>query len=223
MMDSLILLSGGLDSSAQLALAHSEGRAKLCLNLDYGQKAAASERRAAQALCHYYGVELLTLDLAWLGALGGSSLTDARSLIPKLHVGQLDELNVITKTMQSVWVPNRNGILLNVAGAYAERVGLKRILIGFNKEEATTFPDNSKGFLEAINRAFEFSTRGLVRVDCYTTELVKTEIVAKLRKLPKAFPFDLVWSCYHSGEAPCGECESCQRFKRAVRQGGATI
>ena len=213
----VILLSGGLDSAANLALSAEAGDRILALNIDYGQRAARPERRASRALANYYGAEFKPIDLPFVGALGGSSLTDSMADVPTLARDQLDDLSVITGTAKSVWVPNRNGIFIAAAAAYAEREGADTVLVGFNREEATTFPDNSTEFLEATTKALYYSTANHVTVRSHTDRLDKREIVRELRALKrKSFPFELVWSCYHAGAEPCGKCESCQRFSRAV-------
>ena len=219
-VSSVVLLSGGLDSSANLAFACARDRVSLALHVDYGQRAEASEWKAAKKLAEYYGVKLEKLDLRWLGALGGSSLTETSREIPTLEHAELDTLPKIRETAKAVWVPNRNGVLIQAAAAYAERMGAKRVVVGFNREEATTFPDNTQDFLERSSHALELSTQNGVAVFCYTTAWDKQEIIEELKKLPKRFPHELVWSCYHSGETPCGKCESCGRRARALAAAG---
>lgn len=217
--NSVVLLSGGLDSAANLAFAHAHGdKPVLALTARYGQRAANQEITAAKSLCRYYDIRHEEVDLSWLGRLGGSSLTEGSLGVPTLGTNQLDDLSVIRDTARSVWVPNRNGVLINAAAAWAERLGASRVIVGFNLEEATTFPDNSMDFLARSSRALELSTANHVDVFTYTGEWDKRRIVAELRKLtsPK-FPFELLWSCYHGGEKPCGQCESCRRLARAVK------
>jgi len=213
---SVILLSGGLDSAANLAICAEQDDPVLALTCDYGQRAVSSEIRAASELCAYYGVRHEVVQLQWLGGLGGSSLTELSQSVPKLATSQLDDLSVIRDTARAVWVPNRNGVLIQVAAAYAERLGAFQVLVGFNREEATTFPDNSASFLMKATETLQFSTATQVKLASYTLQWDKKEIVSELKKLTRSFPFDKVWSCYFSGDRPCGECESCQRFKRAI-------
>lgn len=217
---SIVLLSGGLDSAANLAFAAERDTVVLALHVDYGQRAAAPEWRASQAIAEYYGVKVEKVALPWLGALGGSSLTDKSRSVPELHASELDTLSKIQDSAKSVWVPNRNGVLLNVAGAFAERFRAKRIVVGFNREEATTFPDNSQAFLDQTTKSFSYSTMTGVEVHCYTTAMDKTEIVESLGSLARPFPHPLVWSCYHAGSEPCGRCESCGRHDRALKSAG---
>lgn len=213
---SVVLLSGGLDSAANLAICADRDEPILALTCDYGQRAAASEIQAARTLCAYYGVSHETVSLKWLGQLGGSSLTESSRPIPRLEVSQLDDLSIISGSAQAVWVPNRNGVFIQVAAAYAERLGATQVLVGFNREEAVTFPDNSAEFLKKSTESLRFSTANHVRLDSYTVHWDKREIVGELKKLSHPFPFEFVWSCYDAGEKHCGECESCRRFKRAL-------
>ena len=213
---SVVLLSGGLDSAANLAFCAEQDHPVLALTCRYGQKAADPEVRSAQALCKHYGIKHEVVDLSWLGALGGSALTEASETPPSIESSLLDDATTTRKTAKAVWVPNRNGVLINVAAAYAERQAATRVVVGFNREEAVTFPDNSADFLYRASDSLALSTANGVSVFCYTTQLDKREIVAKLRALPKKFPFELVWSCYTAGPKACGVCESCQRLKRAL-------
>lgn len=215
---SVILLSGGLDSAANLALCAERDEPVLALTANYGQRAYEPERRAAAALCEYYGVRHETVGLEWLGALGGSSLTAREQQVPDVATELLDDARTTEASAKAVWVPNRNGVLINVAAAYAERLSASRVVVGFNAEEAVTFPDNSGAYLGAATEALAYSTAGgRVAVHCYTTEWNKRRIVEELRGLAREFPFDRVWSCYHGGPEPCGACESCRRFERARR------
>lgn len=220
---SIVLLSGGLDSTANLAMAMEHDTVVLALHVDYGQRAEPSEWRASEKLCAYYHVKLEKISVPWLGSLGGSSLTDRSKAIPELERSELDTLPKIQDSAKSVWVPNRNGVLINIAASYAERFGAKRVLVGFNREEATTFPDNSEAFLDQCTKALTYSTMNGVEVYCYTTRMDKVEICESLKKLSTPFPHALVWSCYHAGDTPCGRCESCGRHDRALEAAGVNV
>ena len=213
---SVVLLSGGLDSAANLALCRLHDEPVLALTADYGQRAARREIDAARALAQEYGVEHKVIDLQWLGALGGSSLTDPSQAMPEIAARDLDNTAVAEQTARGVWVPNRNGVLINVAAAFAERTGCSQVVVGFNREEAQTFPDNSGDFMLRATSALELSTRNGVEVRCYTMRMDKREIVAELRAKAPSFRFGLVWSCYEGAAERCGVCESCRRFARAV-------
>lgn len=215
----LVLLSGGLDSAANLALACRRSdisNPKLCVTVDYGQRAAQQEIRAARGLCDFFSVEHRVLNLEWFSSLAGGALTKSQHEMPEFEQDELDHPEKTQKSAQAVWVPNRNGLLINIAASVAESLSIDQVTVGFNREEATTFADNSAEFIQAINHGLSFSTRNQVRVECWTVDMSKSEMVATLQKEVPDFPMELVWSCYQSGDERCGKCESCQRFERAT-------
>lgn len=214
----VVLLSGGLDSALNLAIAAREGKASTAITMRYGQRAEAPEVTAAQALARHYGVRWKDVDMRWLGAVNPTSLTRAEQELPRLELNELDRMDLATPSMKAVWVANRNGVFLNVAAAFAEALGDDEVLVGFNKEEAATFPDNSQGYVEAMNKALSFSTLNGVKVSSYTTEWDKTRILAEAIRIE--LPLNLVWSCYEAGPERCWKCESCKRSERALLASG---
>src|SRR4051812_4862982 len=71
---SVVLLSGGLDSSANLALCREKDHPVLALTVRYGQRAQDREVQAARALSQFYDVKHEVVDIPWLGSWGGSAL-----------------------------------------------------------------------------------------------------------------------------------------------------
>jgi len=217
MSRAVVLLSSGLDSSYNLFRAKREHEIALALTFNYGQKAARQEIAHAKALAEALNIPHQIVELPWFRDFTKTSLVGDQK-IPSGKDVSIDDMKTSMETMKAVWVPNRNGILLNIAAGFAEGCDAKYIIPGFNVEEAATFPDNSQGYLESLTHAFSFSTRNHVEVLCYSTAMNKTEIVKDGKRLQ--LPLEKLWPCYHSFEKWCGECESCQRFDRAVREAG---
>ncbi|MES2963849.1 MAG: 7-cyano-7-deazaguanine synthase QueC, partial [Bdellovibrionota bacterium] len=209
---SVVLLSSGLDSTVNLYEAREKSRVALALTIDYGQRAAPRELEYAARIAKEAGVPHKTLSLPWFTEFTKTSLVNRENAVPTAGDVSIDDPNVSEKTAKAVWVPNRNGILLNVAAAFAEGLGAGWVVPGFNIEEGATFPDNTQAYLDSLTHAFAYSTSNHVRAICFTTALDKTAIVKRGREL-KA-PFHLMWPCYLAGEKPCGQCESCLRFDR---------
>lgn len=210
----IVLLSAGLDSTVNLYEARTHGKIHLALTFDYGQRAAEREIECAKKTCDHLKVPHKVIALPWLKEITKTSLVNRNADIPKNM--DIDKMSEISETAKKVWVPNRNGVFLSVAAAFAESLGARAIVPGFNREEATTFPDNSEAFLDSFTDSLSFSTLSKVEVECFTTELNKTEIARKGRELE--VQFDFVWPCYFAGPKHCGECESCLRFNRAMRE-----
>lgn len=215
---SVVLLSSGLDSTVNLYEAKQVSDVVLTITFDYGQRAAAREIYSASQLSSKLGVSHKVLDLSWFKEFTQTSLVNHSKEIPTSSSVKIDDLKQSGVTAKAVWVPNRNGIFLNIAAAFAEGLKADWIVPGFNAEEAATFPDNSQGYLEAATHAFSYSTSNKVQVKCFTTQMTKTQIVARGRELD--VDFDSVWPCYFGEVTPCGQCESCQRFKRAIAAQG---
>lgn len=218
---SIVLLSSGLDSTVNLYEAHRSTEVLLALTFGYGQRAAKSEILSAKRLCDRLSIKHRTLELPFIKEFGKSSLTDERQTVPQGPDVSIDDLATSNRTASSVWVPNRNGIFMNVAAGFAEALGADLIIPGFNKEEAATFPDNTQEFLNALTHSFEFSTANHVKAHCYTTGLNKTDIVK--RGLELNVDFSLSWPCYFTDEKWCGQCESCQRAKRAFKAANVPV
>jgi 7-cyano-7-deazaguanine synthase len=220
MSRTVVLLSSGLDSSYNLFRAKREHEIALTLTFDYGQKAARQEIAHAKALADDLAVPHRVVELPWFRDFTKTSLISEQK-IPAGKEVSIDDMKTSMETMKAVWVPNRNGILLNIAAGFAEGLEAKSVIPGFNAEEAATFPDNSQSYLESLTHAFSFSTQNRVQVKCYSTTMNKTEIAKDGLRL--GLPFEKLWPCYHSYEQWCGECESCQRFQRAMAAAGVRL
>ncbi len=215
MRSAVLLLSSGLDSAANLLLA-SDFQVRLALTIDYGQKGAARELEHAVLLAKHFGVEHQMFDLRGFLALTGgrSALMGGQQMPVPESQESLDDLEASTRSATAVWVPNRNGVILSIAAAWAESRGLDAVAVGFNAEEAVTFPDNTQEYMNTMSASFAFSTANKVKVVSATAQLTKREIVARLAN--RHFPFEVLWSCYQGEVRHCGRCESCQRLRRAM-------
>lgn len=200
------LVSGGLDSVVSLARAREESEIRLVLFVDYAQRAVERERYAVLGVVDYYGVPFRDVDAGWLGSIAPKGMQRATAAGESTSPA-LDSLD-------AVWIPNRNGVLLAVAAAFAESYGCNHVVTGFNREEAVEFADNSAEYIRRANASLELSTRNTVKVVSYTQDLDKTEILELGARLNA--PLSLIWSCYHSSEHMCGACGSCKRLKAAL-------
>lgn len=215
MASAIVLLSGGLDSTVNLYETLQQHEVSCVLFFNYGQRAYAKEKQTVINLCQKHQLPVKEIDVNWLKNISASSLTN-ESLIPNSQTLDISSYEASLVSAKSVWVPNRNGLFLNVAACFAESLEANLIIPGFNLEEAKTFPDNSKDFLNITNEALKFSTQNQVQVKCYTIDLDKEHIVK--RALELKIDLSQIWPCYHSNQTWCADCESCLRFKSACEK-----
>lgn len=203
MTKSVILLSGGLDSVVSLGIAKEKYNITMALTFDYGQKSAKQEIEASAKICAYYKIQHKVIKLDWLKEITHTSL-----------VGEKEVPKGIQETSAAVWVPNRNGLFLNIAGCFADGEDYDYIIIGANLEEAHNFSDNTQNFIDRVNSEFEYSTKKHPKVIAPLINFNKNDIVKQA--MDYSIPLELVTSCYNGFEKHCGECESCVRLKNAL-------
>ena len=208
----IILLSGGLDSLVSLGVAKDEYNVQLALTFDYGQNPVEQEIKTSKKIADYYNIEHKVIQLPFLQEITHNAFVGGSSDLPTENIGTIE-------SAKAVWVPNRNGLFLNIAASFADAYGYTHILFGANKSEGQTFPDNTPEFVSGINEEFKYSTMKGVQVVAPLINYTKNDIV-KLA-LNKGIPLELAYSCYAKGEKNCGVCESCKNFKRALEENKA--
>ena len=206
MKKAVILLSGGLDSLAALGFPQNDYSIELALTFDYGQKSLANEIDASQKICKYYNVVHKIIKLEWLKEISRTALVSDAD-IPVSNLGTKE-------SAEAVWIPNRNGLFLNIAAAFADSFGFDYILYGANKDEGATFPDNTEEFRKEISKVFENSTLKKPQVVAPLINYTKNDIVRIA--IENAMPLQFIYSCYSGGGKHCGICESCRHLKQAL-------
>lgn len=192
-MKSIVLLSGGIDST--VALAHT--KSELALSVNYGQT-HLRELHAAATIAKHYGVEHheVTISLDIPCALTG------HGTIPETHAEEPD----------ATFVPGRNLILIAVATAYANAWGYGAVVIGSNAADTAGYPDCRPDFIHHMDEA----TRAGYGVGVWAplSRRTKRQVIEYGQELK--VPFHLTWSCYRGGETPCQRCGACVSLNEAL-------
>lgn len=194
-MNSVVLLSGGIDSTVCLWMARALGPVT-ALCVDYGQIAAESERRRAAMLAEMVQASFRHVAIPGLGAVLASALTGAGD---------------VEKTAQTV-VPGRNAILLSIAAGLAQSIGADTVWIGCNRTDADNYRDCREYFLRGMNDALEAYGVKVLRP---LVGLTKAEVIREARRL--IVPLGATSSCY-LGTA-CGKCAACVTTAEAYGNG----
>lgn len=210
MKKAISVMSGGLDCTVATCV-YAKDYDIHAITFDYGQKALKQEITASQKICEKMGFKHMVIKLPWLSEISTSSLnTDCD--VPEPAELDLDDAEKSSQSASSVWVPGRNTVFTSIALSYAESIGAEIIIVGWDKEEANTFPDNSKEYLEKFNELIAAGSPEKIEIKAPAINLDKDEIV-KLGAEINA-PMELSYSCYKGDEKHCGVCESCMRRKR---------
>ena len=216
MKKAISVLSGGLDCTVATSVFAKDYDIH-AITFDYGQKAFKRELKAAKEICERMNWTHEVIDLPWLGDISNSSLNTSEE-IPEPSEEDLDNLEKSSVSASSVWVPARNMVFTSIAVSYAESIGAEKIIVGWDAEEAATFPDNSKEFLETFNELIKVGSPEKIRIEAPAIDLNKEEIVELGLKV--GAPIELSYSCYKGDDKHCGVCESCMRRKRAFKKIG---
>ncbi len=203
----VVLVSGGLDSAAVLAIARAEGWRCHALSVDYGQRHRA-ELDAAARVARSLGAVEHRIAHVDLGIFGGSALTDPSIAVPRAP----------TSGIPVTYVPARNTVFLALALAHAEVTASNAIFTGVNAIDYSGYPDCRPEFLAAFGKLANLATRRAVEGEPVSilapiVHLRKAQIIARGHAL--GVDFGLTVSCYEAdGEGrACGSCDAC-RFRR---------
>lgn len=209
-MKTVAIFSGGLDSTVLLYDLLAAGDQVLALSIDYGQR-HRKELDFATRIAAKLQLPHRIADLRGIASLlGGSSQTSADIAVPHGHYAE--------ETMKLTVVPNRNMIMLAVAGGWAIAEKAERLAYGAHTGDHTIYPDCRPEFAAAVGHA-------LALADWHKLELVtpfigktKAQIVARGAEL--GVDFAATWSCYEGGERHCGACGTCFERREAFRDAG---
>lgn len=206
--DSVIILSGGMDSVTLLHLE--KERIALAVSFDYGSNHNAREIECAAWQCRHLDIPHLVIPLSFMGKYFVSSLLSGAENIPEGHYSE--------SNMKSTVVPFRNGIMLSVACGLAESRGLRHVMMANHSGDHTIYPDCRPEFVGAMSEAMRCGTFDGVTLEAAFTGITKGDIAALGAKL--GVDYSHTYSCYKGGEKHCGKCGTCVERKEAFALAG---
>lgn len=193
---SVLLLSGGIDSTALAAIE----RPALCLAIDYGQRPAEAELRAAERISNILGIAYRQLKVE-LGSLGGGLLKDEHP-VPGAPTPE--------------WWPFRNQLLITAAASVALDCGLDSVTIGTVAEDAARHADGTSEFHSLLDRLMSIQEGG-IRLRCPAIGETSAELLMRSGLGENVVGWTV--SCHRSC-LPCGECPGCYKRTIVLRQVG---
>lgn len=206
MNKALLLFSGGIDSTTVMYWALAREWDILALSIDHPSR-PREEKKAAIQIVKRVGVELIEAQLPFLEGvkdLGISMNYDDFANSPGFG-----------------YIAMRNMIFYAVAGHYAEIHGVSHIMAGHTEEDARTYSDVSKEFFRFVEAVYAQSL-----MQSYISEKKELKIILPLVSLSELesikladeleVPFDITWSCWNDGQAPCLNCFACVQRETAL-------
>ncbi len=192
----VLLLSGGLDSTALAQLL----RPALCLVIDYGQRCAGAETRAAVAVCRALDLRLLSvrLDVGEIGA--GLLLTE----------------QPMKGAPSPEWWPYRNQLLVTAAAAIALRENLTRVIVGSVATDGSRHVDGTAEFYELLDRLISLQ-EGAIHVSAPALHLSTAQLLIESGLGEDVLGWTV--SC-HRADYPCGACPGCRKRTEVLAEIG---
>jgi 7-cyano-7-deazaguanine synthase len=194
-MKTALLLSGGMDSVAIAWWLRPEA----AITIDYGQVAAAGEIAAASVVSRQLGLQHHNISI------------DCRSI----GSGDMAGTGASAHAPASDWWPYRNQLLVTLAAIKAIELGVKKLLLGTVKSDAT-HRDGTPEFVRAISQVLSLQ-EGELSIEAPAITLSTVELI-QLAQIPLNV---LAWahSC-HKADVACGDCRGCNKYFDTFRELG---
>ena len=227
------LLSGGLDSTTVTTYAREHSDNLTGLTFEYGQT-HSKEVQCASRIAGILGIQHRVVDISFIRELAWySALTNPDAFnVPR---GSTD----IGTSIPITYVPLRNTIFISMAAALLESTILSAIEVdGINPRDIrpviylapnaidySGYPDCRPEYYDQVKSSLHLGSKIGASYDIPfeiqtpIIELSKAEIV-KMALTIEA-PIEQTWSCYLGGDAPCGECDSCQLRAKGFEEANA--
>jgi 7-cyano-7-deazaguanine synthase len=205
-----VLVSGGMDSVAALYDAHQQHIVAVALSFDYGSKHNHKEIPLAAWHCRKLRIPHRVISLDFVGQLFKSDLLKSGSAIPDGHYEE--------QSMKQTVVPFRNGIMLSIAGGYAESIGANGLVIAAHAGDHAIYPDCREDFMKSMADALRLGTYAAVEILRPFIYRTKAQIAQRGRDL--GVDFSQTWSCYKGANIHCGTCGTCVERREAFMLAG---
>lgn len=205
-MNTILIYSGGMDSTTLLYKLRAEGDRVQALSFDYGQR-HKKELKAAAKICKKLGVPHKIVDITAIKSLmEGSALTSDRMKVPEGHYKD--------QSMRMTVVPNRNMIFLALAIAQAVSLQFDRVAMAVHAGDHAIYPDCRPVFIKAMRAVSKIANYEKIQIHAPFLNITKRDIAKIGRKL--GVPYELTWTCYKGLKKPCGKCGACVERAEAL-------
>jgi 7-cyano-7-deazaguanine synthase len=208
----LVVNSGGMDSTTAVYDALDQGAEVDTISFNYGQR-HSKELEYATRTAEKLGLRHDVVDLHSITGLlaeSGSSLVSEEE-VPEGHYAE--------DNMAKTVVPNRNMIMLAVAGGAAVARGSKFIVTGVHSGDHAIYPDCRPAFINHLADALVQGNEGFGDMrGILAPFLHQTKAQIARRAILLGMPFEETWSCYKGEDKHCGRCGTCVERLEAIHE-----
>lgn len=207
------ILSGGLDSTTMLHVAINNGwTVTSAVSFNYGQR-HKKELDYARATCDSLGIKHHVIDL-WSSGLTGALAPSGSSLVSDTEV---PDGHYAEESMKATVVPNRNMIMISIAGGIAVAEGAQCVMTGVHAGDHFIYPDCRPEFIANAAAALVVGNEGFGDMHGIMAPFLEsTKADIAYEAIMNDVPFESTWSCYKGGEIHCGRCGTCVERLEAI-------
>jgi 7-cyano-7-deazaguanine synthase len=191
-MKSLLLMSGGIDSTALAYQLKNDDANFDVLHFNFGQNASTPEFTSVKKVCGKLDINYDIIDMPDIRNIFNSSKNALFTVLPNpgKHVLELGTLLIFTHAL-----------------LYARKNNYSKILIGFSKLDAEYSKEYSKEFLVYLSNISRMAGYEDIQIEAPFIEMGKHEIINIIKNEKELIDFS--WSCVYDGDKPCGYCQAC--------------
>ena len=206
MSKTLVVLSGGQDSTTCLYWALNHKHDVEAVSFNYGQKHGAAELEAAAKIAKMANVPHEIIDIPDI--LEGTS-----PLVSNNELEQYDDMYSLPGGLEKTFVPYRNQLFLTIAANRAFVRGMSHMITGVCEEDFGGYPDCRRVFIDALEQACTLGSHtgkegcpGPLKIHTPLMYLSKAQTVDLAMRLPGCYEA-LQWThtSYDGNYPPTGK------------------
>ena len=211
------IFSGGLDSTTMLyVLIDGDWKITSAITFYYGQK-HKKEIEYARATCNKLGIKHHVIDLDASGMTAAFNEADTTRTLLSGSADAVPDGHYSELSMKATVVPNRNMIMIAIAGGIAVAEGAQSVAVGVHKGDHFIYPDCREPFIGAAANALVIGNEGFGDIRGIIAPYMNVDKTSvAMDALLLNVPIHESWSCYKGEEIHCGRCGTCVERLEAI-------